>query len=48
LPIILFSLMASGDRPVAAAVSLFFVLPAFLALLFSARYLGKRSMAGVW
>jgi putative spermidine/putrescine transport system permease protein len=48
LPIILFSLMASGDRPVAAAVSLVFVLPAFLALLFSARYLGKRSMAGVW
>ena len=48
LPIILFSLMASGDRPVAAAVSLVFVLPAFLALMFSARYLGKRSMAGVW
>jgi putative spermidine/putrescine transport system permease protein len=48
LPIILFSLMASGDRPVAAAVSLVFVLPAFMALLFSARYLGKRSMAGVW
>jgi putative spermidine/putrescine transport system permease protein len=48
LPIILFSLMASGDRPVAAAVSLVFVMPAFLALLFSARFLGRRSMAGVW
>lgn len=48
LPIILFSLMASGDRPVAAAVSIVFVLPAFLVLLFSARFLGRRSMAGVW
>lgn len=48
LPIILFSLMTSGDRPVAAAVSIVFVLPAFLVLLFSARYLGRRSMAGVW
>ena len=48
LPIILFSLMASGDRPVAAAVSIVFMLPAFLVLLFSARFLGRRSMAGVW
>ena len=48
LPIILFSLMASGDRPVAAAVSIVFVLPAFAALLLSARFLGRRSMAGVW
>ena len=48
LPIILFSLMASGDRPVAAAVSIVFVLPAFLVLLISARFLGRRSMAGVW
>ena len=48
LPIILFSLMASGDRPVAAAVSIVFVLPAFVALLLSARFLGRRSMAGVW
>jgi putative spermidine/putrescine transport system permease protein len=47
LPILLFSLMASGDRPVAAAVSLVFVLPAFLALLFSARHLGGRGLAGV-
>jgi putative spermidine/putrescine transport system permease protein len=48
LPIMLFALMASGDRPVAAAVSIIFVLPAFLALLFSARYLGRKSLAGVW
>lgn len=48
LPILLFALMGSGDRPVAAAVSLVFVLPAFAALLLSARYLGGRNMAGVW
>ena len=48
LPVILFALMASGDRPVAAAVSIVFVVPAFLALLFSAKYLGRQSMAGVW
>jgi putative spermidine/putrescine transport system permease protein len=48
LPIVLFALMASGDRPVAAAVSIIFVLPAFLALLFSTRYLGRKSLAGVW
>lgn len=48
LPIVLFSLMESGDRPAAAAVSLVFVAPAFVALLFSARYLGGKSMAGVW
>ncbi len=47
LPILLFSLMGSGDRPVAAAVSILFVVPAFAALLFSARYLGGRSMARV-
>jgi len=47
LPILLFALMASGDRPVAAAVSIVFVAPAFLALLFSARYLGGKSIAGV-
>lgn len=47
LPILLFALMGSGDRPVAAAVSIIFVAPAFLALLFSARYLGGRSIAGV-
>jgi putative spermidine/putrescine transport system permease protein len=47
LPIMLFALMGSGDRPVAAAVSLVFVAPALIALLFSARYLGRRSMKGV-
>ena len=47
LPILLFALMGSGDRPVAAAVSMVFVVPAFLALLFSARHLGGKSIAGV-
>jgi putative spermidine/putrescine transport system permease protein len=47
LPILLFALMGSGDRPVAAAVSMVFVAPAFVALLFSARYLGAKSIAGV-
>mgnify|MGYP000093122445 FL=1 len=47
LPILLFALMGSGDRPVAAAVSLVFVAPAFVALLFSARYVGTRSLTGV-
>jgi putative spermidine/putrescine transport system permease protein len=48
LPILLFSLMGSGDRPVASAVSLVFVVPAFIALLFSARYLGRKTVAEVW
>lgn len=48
LPILLFSLMRSGDRPVASAVSLVFVAPAFIALLFSARYLGRKTVAEVW
>lgn len=48
LPVILFALMASGDRPVAAAVSIVFVVPALLVLLLSAKYLGRQSMAGVW
>ncbi len=47
LPVILFSLMGSGDRPVAAAVSLVFVLPAFVVLLFSARYLGRHGLEGM-
>ena len=47
LPILLFALMGSGDRPVAAAVSIVFIFPALLALFFSARYLGQRSIAGV-
>jgi len=48
LPVLLFALMTSGDRPVAAAVSIVFVLPAFLALFLSARYLGRKSLIGVW
>ena len=47
LPVLLFALMGSGDRPVAAAVSIVFVLPAFVALLFSARHLGRQGLAGV-
>jgi len=47
LPVLLFALVGSGDRPVAAAVSLVFVLPAFVALIFSARHLGSRALSGV-
>ncbi|WP_167496480.1 ABC transporter permease [Desulfopila sp. IMCC35006] len=47
LPILLFSLMDSGDRPVAAAVSLVFILPAFLALMGSAYNLGRSGLQGV-
>ncbi len=47
LPILLFSLMDSGDRPVAAAVSLVFILPAFLALIGSTHNLGRRGLKGV-
>lgn len=47
LPILLFSLMDSGDRPVAAAVSLVFILPAFIALLGSAHNLGRSGLKGV-
>lgn len=48
LPILLFALAASGDRPVAAAVSLVFVLPAFGALALGGRHLagGRRGEAG--
>jgi putative spermidine/putrescine transport system permease protein len=48
LPILLFALMGSGDRPVAAAVSIVFVVPTLAALAASARYLGSRRMMGVW
>ncbi|BHH84677.1 ABC transporter permease [Desulforhopalus sp. 52FAK] len=47
LPILLFSLMDSGDRPVASAVSLVFILPVVCLLLASAHYLGKRSLRGM-
>jgi putative spermidine/putrescine transport system permease protein len=48
LPVLLFALMGSGDRPVAAAVSLVFVAPALGALLLSARSMGQRHLSGVW
>ncbi len=48
LPVLLFSLLTSGDRPVAAAVSLVIVVPAFLALFLSARFLGRRVWIGGW
>jgi len=47
LPIMLFALMNSGDRPVAAAVSLVFVVPALLALLASAHSLGRAGLRGI-
>ena len=47
LPILLFSLMGSGDRPVASAVSLVFILPVLLALMGSAHYLGRTGLKGV-
>jgi putative spermidine/putrescine transport system permease protein len=48
LPILLFALMASGDRPVAAAVSLVFVAPALAVLALSAWTLSGRRLPGVW
>lgn len=47
LPILLFSLMGSGDKPVAAAVSLVFIMPALLALIASAHSLGRKGLKGV-
>ncbi len=47
LPILLFSLMGSGDRSVAGAVSIIFILPAFLALMGSAHYLGRTGLKGI-
>jgi putative spermidine/putrescine transport system permease protein len=48
LPILLFALMGSGDRPVAAAVSLVFVAPAVGALILTTKSMGQRSLSGVW
>ena len=45
LPILLFSLMDSGDRPVASAVSLVFILPALLALAASTRSISRQGTA---
>lgn len=47
LPILLFSLMDSGDRPVAAAVSLLFIIPVFFALMASAHNLGRAGIKGI-
>ncbi len=47
LPILLFSLMDSGDRPVAAAVSLLFILPPFLTLIAGANWLGRSGLRGI-
>jgi putative spermidine/putrescine transport system permease protein len=45
LPVLLFAFATSGDNTVTAAVSLVFVAPAVLILLFTARYLTGRSAA---
>ncbi|SDP46145.1 ABC transporter permease [Desulforhopalus singaporensis] len=47
LPILLFSLMDSGDRPIAGAVCLIFILPAFLALIATTKSLGHQSLKGM-
>lgn len=47
LPILLFSLMDAGDRPVASAVSLVFILPVIVVLLTSAHNLGRRGFRGI-
>lgn len=47
LPILLFSLVLSGDRPVAAAVSLIFIFPVFIVLMYSAHNLGRQGIRGV-
>ncbi|PHR25231.1 MAG: hypothetical protein COA36_14610 [Desulfotalea sp.] len=46
LPILLFSLMDSGDRPVASAVSLVFIIPVIVVLLASAHSLGRQGFRG--
>lgn len=47
LPILLFSLMDSGDRPVASAVSLVFILPVLAVLFSSAHRLSRKGLRGV-
>jgi putative spermidine/putrescine transport system permease protein len=47
LPLLLFSLMSSGDRPVAGAVSLVFILPVFFVLLCSTGQLGRHGLRGI-
>ena len=47
LPILLFSLMGAGDRPIASAVSLVFIIPVIVVLLTSAHNLGRRGFNGI-
>jgi putative spermidine/putrescine transport system permease protein len=47
LPILLFSLMDSGDRPVASAISLIFICPVFIVLAASAQSLGRQGLRGI-
>jgi putative spermidine/putrescine transport system permease protein len=47
LPILLFSLMDSGDRPVASAVSLMFIFPVLIVLAASAHSLGRQGLRGI-
>lgn len=45
LPVLLFSFANSGDNPITAALSIVFIAPAMLFLLFTARFLTGRSAA---
>ncbi len=45
LPVLLFSFANSGDQPITAALSLVFIAPAVIFLLFTARFLTARSAA---
>jgi len=47
LPLLLFSLISSGDRPVAGAVSLVFIIPVFMVLLVTTSQLGRHGLQGV-
>lgn len=47
LPILLFSLMDAGDRPVASAVSLVFIFPVVIVLAASAHSLGRHGFKGI-
>lgn len=47
LPLLLFSLMDAGDRPVAAAVSLVFIIPLAVVLTASAHALGRHGFKGI-
>jgi putative spermidine/putrescine transport system permease protein len=47
LPVLLFAFANSGDNAITAALSLVFIVPAFLLFLFTARYLTGRNVAMV-